>query len=63
MEIDYRKSIFHACKMGESNGTCVMGTHVNGVKCDTVESVKINTLKWFAHMEKRVKSLFRKNCQ
>ena len=44
---------------GESNESvyerCGMGPCANRVKCGVVEWVKINTLKWFGHLE-RMKS-------
>ena len=43
---------------GESNENiyerCVMGTHANGVKCDVVEWVKKNTMRWFG--QRKVKN-------
>ena len=40
---------------------CGMGPCASGVKCDVVEWVKINTLRWFGNMERKKSEEFLKN--
>ena len=60
MEMSYLRG---ACgvtrREGESNES--MGLCANGVKCGVVEWVKINTLRWFDHLEREKSEGFVKN--
>ena len=39
---------------------CGMEPSAHGVKCGVVEWVKVNTLKWFGHMERKRNEVFMK---